>query len=621
MHTQHNKMKATFLLFLLTFCTILSAKKYYVSPSGSDKNQGTLNKPWATWGKAFNTATRPGDTTYFRGGVYYSLSRQGETDGIKGTAQKPVCFFNYPGEKPILDCGKKTTPSEGVVFYHANHVKLRGLTVRNNHQIEYDNQSAHGFYFYLSGHVTIDECVVHDIGFRGFYFFGVDTLFVNNCDAYNIVDSLSSAPGNAGDGFIMSGRDESDTSDYAVFKGCRAWHVSDDGWDIHSNGYIELNNCWAFDCGGYKDFAWGNGIKLNLSVIKPRTMLSRKVVNCLLAYNRGSGLTTNEGKDTYPLPTEVYNNTSAFNGLYDHAGHGFTITSAGGNNAARLRRVFVNNIAYGNKNRDINKVSKAAHYTHSHNSWDIPVSLTNEDFVSLDSTGFSAPRKRDGSLPDFDFMKLKSGSKLIDAGTDVGLSYEGKKPDLGYKEYVKNNQTVESLQITNYSLQEATNTVSIAFYSPQAATIKVKVLNNFEKQVISTNHNSTVGNNNKIDVDLSGLLQGTYTIHLSDESTADSFKITKEDKAEADQMEIIKSFPNPTADLFAIQFYNDSENVVSVNVYDKTGEIVITKNMNAKKGTNKIVLDCSTLKVGIYNIVLDNGISKQSTTVSKINLL
>ena len=43
----------------------------------------------------------------------------------------------------------------------------------------------------------------------------------------------------------------------------------------------------------------------------------------------------------------------------------------------------------------------------------------------------SGPRGTDGSLPATNFMKLVSGSDLIDKGIDVGLPYNGSAPDLG----------------------------------------------------------------------------------------------------------------------------------------------------------------------------------------------
>ena len=64
---------------------------------------------------------------------------------------------------------------------------------------------------------------------------------------------------------------------------------------------------------------------------------------------------------------------------------------------------------------------------HDHNSWDIPITLTDADFVSLDSTD-NTPRQADGSLPDNDcynyFLRPSSSSQSIDVGTDVGLDYE-----------------------------------------------------------------------------------------------------------------------------------------------------------------------------------------------------
>src|SRR5690349_3681502 len=42
---------------------------YYISPSGSDQDAGTLDKPWRTLQKAFDTATA-GQNVCLRGGIY-----------------------------------------------------------------------------------------------------------------------------------------------------------------------------------------------------------------------------------------------------------------------------------------------------------------------------------------------------------------------------------------------------------------------------------------------------------------------------------------------------------------------------------------------------------------------
>ena len=78
----------------------------YVSTKGSDSNPGTLEKPFASWQKAF-TVVQPGYTVYIRGGVYYpDRSRRNGVyiKGKSGTSTRPIRVFAYPGEVPVLDC-------------------------------------------------------------------------------------------------------------------------------------------------------------------------------------------------------------------------------------------------------------------------------------------------------------------------------------------------------------------------------------------------------------------------------------------------------------------------------------------------------------------------------------
>ena len=53
------------------------------------------------------------------------------------------------------------------------------------------------------------------------------------------------------------------------------------------------------------------------------------------------------------------------------------------------------------------------------------------DFLSLDTTQILAARQADGSLAEGTLLRLAAGSPLIDAGTDVGLTYTSAAPDLG----------------------------------------------------------------------------------------------------------------------------------------------------------------------------------------------
>jgi hypothetical protein len=65
------------------------------------------------------------------------------------------------------------------------------------------------------------------------------------------------------------------------------------------------------------------------------------------------------------------------------------------------------------------------------NSWLSAFSVSNADFVTVDTAGVRGPRKADGSLPDIAFLHLAPASPMIDAGVSVGLPYNGRAPDLG----------------------------------------------------------------------------------------------------------------------------------------------------------------------------------------------
>jgi hypothetical protein len=65
------------------------------------------------------------------------------------------------------------------------------------------------------------------------------------------------------------------------------------------------------------------------------------------------------------------------------------------------------------------------------NYFDINIPIKDSDFLSLDESFLTAPRQSDGSLPENNFMRLNPSSGIINAGTDIGIPFKGKAPDLG----------------------------------------------------------------------------------------------------------------------------------------------------------------------------------------------
>jgi hypothetical protein len=102
---------------------------YYVSPTGSDSNNGAIGTPWATLMGAYGKLV-PGDTLYFRGGVYnYDFLSWDAVWPDSGSSGSPITITNYPGEHPIIDGG--ANQSGFIAFQGANFVTLSGLEFRH----------------------------------------------------------------------------------------------------------------------------------------------------------------------------------------------------------------------------------------------------------------------------------------------------------------------------------------------------------------------------------------------------------------------------------------------------------------------------------------------------------
>jgi hypothetical protein len=460
-------MKHLIKIFFLFLTISLSASTYYVAPTtatpaGSNANAGTLDAPWATFDYSFDQVTA-GDTVYFRGGIYYVTSTQAR-NSLNGTYGNPICFFAYPsdfnaGNPPIIDGINATSYISGIQFQSSSYLHFKGITIRNCFQIDayvpgepYD--APRGMYFYYCSNITLTQCTAHNIGYRGFNFLEPDSVYIINCDAYNIADTLSDVAGNHGDGFHLLDM-VTDSTVYVYISGCRSWNCSDDGFDVCGTGLYEIENCWSFGHGHYAMYpvGGGSGFKFGYQTSQYYAV-KRKFNNCIAIYNKAAGWSTNDSYPFYPMPHEVFNCTSYHNGI------GFGILNTAGTNTNELLRVYKNNIAYANTN-EVQSVS-TAYYTESHNTWDRindwppweytdTVTVSDLDFLSVDSTGITAARQVDGSLPDNDcynyFLRLASTSDLINAGVDIGLSYEDSNPDIGAFEFEDLGPVIEPLVI------------------------------------------------------------------------------------------------------------------------------------------------------------------------------
>jgi hypothetical protein len=510
---------------------------YYVSTTGSDSYPGTLAQPWATWQKAFSTAIA-GDTVYFRGGTWYPVSPSygnnicqimPGTVGSNGEPDNPICYFNYPGEVPILDCRYIVAPGvypnnrylTGIAMYDVHWINWKGLTIRNIYQ-RVANVECKGFLGYPVSNMTFENMTVYNIGTIGYYlevdcgpFDGIDygwdaTAYVpysnftfTNCDTYQCCDTLpvnnGQAAGNQGDGFkiitVTSGTYVD--SVHLTMTGNRSWHCADDGFDIPSNGWFYFVNNWSF-LHDYPDYNFeGNGIKKSSSEdnFLPRSLIAKNLFAfCDL------GIFEHEYWANTRNKSRIYNNTiykCDWGFLYD-------INNAE-NPADTTWSILRNNLVYGTRDQDAGGrpyvFACTVDYLESNNTWDYwresgslskftiatDMTVTNADFTSVDSativSQLTAARKADGSLPDLTVLQLVEESDLVDVGISIpatdsasyyfpafSLNTIGSNPDIGAFEYGAADSTAK--YITAFSFAEQTGAATI---DTSAKTVDIEV--------------------------------------------------------------------------------------------------------------------------------------------------
>jgi len=417
-------------LLVACFCLVglfsQAQRTFYVSPTGSDNNAGTLSAPFASWAK-LSSVMAAGDIAYIRGGTYRSTAGASASvhclwQNLQGTASSPITIMAYPGEYPVFNLDNiNPTNSDptALIIRNCKYLHIKGLHVTGLRQIPSGVGVSRGIDFQNSKNNTIELIELDHIGGYGYILSdGSNNNYFLNCDAHHMDDRYTNdggAWGNA-NGFQCTG---GSTATNNTFEGCRAWWISDDGFDLYGvDGVFTFKNCWSF-WNGYEPGTFvsrGDGDGFKLGPDNSGTMhstLLRTLSNCLAFENKSSGFDQNNGDMKYQL----LNNTSYGNGSY---GFMFDYISPAPS------QDFRNNLSYSDM-----AARRGNETTGSYNSWNSGISVTNNDFLSVSSVGMDAARNADGSLPTLNFLRLRATSSLVNSGTNVGLPFAGTAPDKG----------------------------------------------------------------------------------------------------------------------------------------------------------------------------------------------
>ena len=488
---------------MITLSSQVSATDYFVSLGGDDSNSGmSVSNAFETLSHALSVSSS-GDDIYMMAGTYEIDSRiRIQTNG---TLSNRSSIQNYEGAKVVLDfSGMATADANQGILLNGSYWLIKGITVK----AAGDN----GLLIDGGSYNVIKQCNFTENRDSGFQMKnGSAYNMVINCDSYYNYDP--SGNGEDADGFAPKHA----IGEGNYFYGCRAFDNSDDGWDMYATeNPVELVNCWAFS-NGYDhwndaDFAGdGNAFKLGGNY----TVSAKFVYRCAAFYNLGKGFDQNHNMGVITL----VNNTAYKNGGKDFQMYELTTAGEG--------HIGINNICYP---KDVNFVSGS---TLENNSWDLSsVSLSEDDFLSVDSTGVRGVRQEDGSLPDLDFLNLSTTSEMIDAGAfNDSISYYGTAPDLGAFE-TGSPTPVEDIQASEDKLD--IDILGNPFYNElriqiinlpeQSDDLKVQLVNIVGKVVLSKPIQKGM-EYQLITIDTSDLSTGMYLLNVSNATSSVTYKL------------------------------------------------------------------------------------------------
>ena len=411
-----------------------SAATYHVAPKGSDSADGSLAAPWKSFDKA-QAMAMPGDTVLFRGGAYVftaglnTCSSMTDTVNVitlskSGEEGKPIRYWAYPGETPKFDFSQMKDNCRVKAFnVRASHLHLKGLDISGAPQQPGNRLNNESWGIWINGsHNVFERIDTHHHMGPGLYLANGSHNLVLNVDSHHNYDPYSKrGAGQNADGFgahIKAGQPGN------VFRGCRAWSNSDDGFDtIRAGSTVLIEHSWAWLHGylpgtttslpagngnGFKTGGFGAAYEANAPVHMTRFSVAFS--------NKASGFYANH----HPVASVFYNNTSVANGS------NFNMLGIAADGAPVNLGVLRNNLAY--LGTPVTNIEGA---DASGNSWNLPVNVSNADFLSVSTEGWDAPRQADGSLPLLPHFHLARGSALLGKGADVGLPFSGAAPDLG----------------------------------------------------------------------------------------------------------------------------------------------------------------------------------------------
>jgi Right handed beta helix region len=431
------------------------AATIWASPTGKSASAGNEAAPLDV-GSAIAKLTA-GDSLLLKPGTYAIPYTTGAINSlvcaVKATQASPI-VVRSPTGRAVLDFG----------FPEDTYVQNSfGISLTGNwwtfERIDVTRAGYQGTYV-TGSHNTFDNCRFYQNRNSGVEVnkLGEYTL-LHNVDAFDNYDPKKT--GSMSDGFAI--KQTMGPGNRLV--GCRSWNNSDDGYDTYdSPEFVTLDSCWAFRNGWYHGdpndsrnnaSMNGNGFKVG-----GMSQLQRNVLrHCVSVGNKARGFDQNSNTGG----VTIVNSTSYRNGTQNF--------SFSGSLASGEKNVFTNNISL-----QPGAADGIASATSNTNTWN-SIAVAASDFQSTDTSLAVPARNDDGSIPQNTFLRLKSTSKLIDAGSSNGFSYLGKAPDLGAFEAIATATTrIAARTSGTESVRWHADKVVLSLELAEAARVRIRVI-------------------------------------------------------------------------------------------------------------------------------------------------
>ena len=607
--------------------SIAVGNTYYVAPNVSaGAGAGTLTSPWNIF-KLETLALAPGDIVYLRGGTYTTIKSTNQyiqlhLQNINGTAANPIKILAYQDEKPVFDFTNFTPTTSyvaAVYLSNVNYLHLKGLRITRLKQVADGSGISYGIRGEYSNNNVLEQLEIDHIGGGGIMLWNSNNNLIKNTDVHHVDDRYSQGDNWGGaDAIAFSGPTSNpNLSTGNTLDGVRMWLASDDGVDLFGhNGTITIKNTWSFWNGYYQDDNMstkqpactaghcgnGGGFKLG----PPGTDFSnqapkRTIYNTLAFENTSEGY--NQNSSSTHILSQMFNNIAYKNGTI-----GFQFQY---NNGSTLSHIFKNNISYDNPENIRYDNFTTTSSTNTKNSWNTGVAtVNNADFQSISSVGMNGPRQANGDLPNLPFLKLITGSDLIDKGvsitTPVTIPFSGSFPDLGAFETGGATPPPTNLPPTasagpDQTITLPTNSVTLSGSGTDPENGPLTYL-----WAKTSGGTATITTPTGTSTIVTGLTQGTYTFEL---------KVTDNGNLTATDTISISVNPTPPPTVVPDLTLSLSPNPLLMPYTSSKGDVTV----NVREVGGKVTTGSITVHIPKINGLTVSKLSGQNWTFSSTN--